>query len=224
MVGGDTGVDQPLRLARGDPSMSTTTSTTGRRSAGKVVGSIVVVGAAAAVAGLGTFGSFTDSTSAVDAGVDTGVLSIDVSAAGTTAPVPVTTANMLPGDVGYFPMDLRNGGDVDLSSVVLGSSAAVSSRLDTDAVHGLQLKIDTCEVPWVRSGGAWSCADGADPLYAGPIATSTRLTGAHSLTAGETDHLLATVSFPTTGGDLMQDLSSSLEFVFTATQRDGAAR
>ncbi len=113
--------------------MSTTTrTTTGRRSAGKVVGSIVVVGAAAAVAGMGTFGSFTDSTSAVDAGVDTGVLSIDVSAAGTTAPVPVTTANMLPGDVGYFPMDLRNGGDVGLSSLTLGSSAVVSSRLVWD--------------------------------------------------------------------------------------------
>jgi hypothetical protein len=204
--------------------MSTNTSTVGRTSAAKVVGSIAVVGAAVAVAGIGTFGGFTDSTSAVDAGVDTGVLSIDVSAAGTTAPVPVTTANMLPGDVGYFPMDLRNGGDVDLASVTLGSSAAVSSRLDTDPVHGLQLAIDTCETPWVRSGDAWSCADGGEQLYAGPVATSTTLTGAHSLAAGRADHLLATVSFPTTGGDAMQDLSSSLEFVFTAAQREGEAR
>jgi len=205
--------------------MSTTTSTTTRRrSAGKVVGSIVVVGAAAAVAGLGTFGEFTDSTSAVDAAVDTGVLSIDVSAAGSTAPVPVTTANMLPGDVGYFPMDLRNGGDVDLASVVLGSSAAVSSRLDSDPVHGLQMKVDTCEVAWVRSGAAWTCAPGADQLYAGPVVTTTALPGALSLESGGTDHVLATVSFPTTGGDGMQDLSSSLEFVFTAAQRAGEAR
>ena len=224
MVEGDTGVEQPLRQARGDPSMSTTTSTTGRRSAGKVVGSIVVVGAAAAVAGLGTLGEFTDSTSAADAAVDTGVLSIDVSAAGTTAPVPVTTANMLPGDVGYFPMDLRNGGDVDLASLVLGSSAPVSSRLDSDPVHGLQMKVDTCEVAWVRSGASWTCAPGADQLYAGPVIANTALTGALSLEAGGTDHLLATVSFPTTGGDGMQDLSSSLEFVFTGAQRDGGAR
>jgi len=205
--------------------MSTTTSTTtGRRSAGKVVGSIVVVGAAAAVAGLGTFGEFTDSTSAVDAGVDTGVLSIDVSAAGTTAPVPVTTANMLPGDVGYFPMDLRNGGDVDLASVTLGSSAVVSSRLDSEPVHGLQMTIDTCEVAWVRSGASWTCAPGADQLYAGPVVTNTALPGALSLEAGATDHLLATVSFPTTGGNEMKDQSSSLEFLFTAAQRDGGAR
>ncbi|MGY2126946.1 hypothetical protein [Blastococcus sp. SYSU DS0617] len=198
--------------------MSTTTSTV------KVAGSIVVLGAAVAVAGLGTFGGFTDSTSAVDAGVDTGVLSIDVSAAGTSAPVPVTTATMMPGDVGYFPMDLRNGGTVDLSSVTLGSSAAVSSRLDSDPVHGLQLQIDTCETAWVRSGATYSCAGGADQLYAGPVATSAELAGAHSLEAGKTDHLLATVSFPTTGGNAMKDQKSTLEFVFTAAQRDGGSR
>ena len=205
--------------------MSTTASTTTRRrSAGKVVGSIVVVGAAAAVAGLGTFGEFTDSTSAGGAAVDTGVLSIDVSAAGTTAPVPVTTANMLPGDVGYFPMDLRNGGDVGLSSLTLGSSPTVSSRLDSDAVHGLQMTIDTCEVAWTRSGDAWTCTPGADQLYSGQVVTKAALPGALSLEAGKTDHLLATLSFPTTGGDTMQNQSSSLEFVFTAAQRTGGAR
>ncbi|MDT0277342.1 hypothetical protein [Blastococcus goldschmidtiae] len=198
--------------------MSTTTSTA------KVAGSVVVVGVAVAVAGLSSFGQFTGSTEAVDAGVDTGVLSIDVSAAGTSAPVPVTTATLMPGDVGYFPMDLRNGGTVDLSSVTLVSSAAVSSRLDSDPVHGLQLEVDTCETAWVRSGAAWSCAAGADPLYAGPIAASAELLGAHSLAAGATDHLLATVSFPTTGGDAMQNQKSTLEFVFTAAQRDGGSR
>jgi hypothetical protein len=204
--------------------MSTNTSTGDRRNAVKIAGSIAVVGAAVAVAGLGTLGSFTGSTEAVGAAVGTGVLSIDVSAAGSTAPVPVTTARMLPGDVGFFPMDLRNGGDVDLSSVVLDSSAVVSSLLDADPVHGLQLELDTCATPWTPSGSTWSCADGATELYAGPVATDATLAGARSLQAGRTDHLLATVTFPTTGGDVMQNQSSSLEFVFTATQRDGAAR
>jgi hypothetical protein len=203
---------------------TTTTATTRRRSSGKVVGSIVVVGAAAAVAGLGTLGTFTDSTSAVDAGMDTGVLSIDVSAAGTSATVPVTTASMLPGDVNYFPMDLRNGGDIGLSSLTLGSSAVASSRLDTDRVNGLQMKIDTCDAAWVRSGASWTCAPGARQLYTGPVIANTMLPGAISLEAGKTDHLLSTVSFPTTGGDTMQNQSSSLEFVFTAAQRAGGAR
>ena len=58
------------------------TTTTRRRSAIKIVGALSVVGAAVAVAGLGTFGQFTDSTSPVDTKVDTGVLSIDVSQPG----------------------------------------------------------------------------------------------------------------------------------------------
>jgi hypothetical protein len=204
--------------------MSTSTRTAGRRHAVKVAGSLAVVGAAVAVAGLGTFGGFTDSTSVVDAGVGTGVLSIDVSAAGSSAPVPVTTARMLPGDVTSVPMDLRNSGDVDLSSLVLLSRATTSSLLDSDPVHGLQLRVDSCATAWVRSGAGYSCAGGAGALYAGPVAVDTALPAARSLQAGRTDHLLATVSFPTTGGDAMENQSSSLEFVFTGTQRAGGAR
>ena len=225
MVEGDTGVEQPLRQARGDPSMSTTTTaTTRRRSSGKVVGSIVVVGAAAAVAGLGTFGEFTASTDAVDAGVDTGVMNVDVTYGGTTFPVPVSTLNLLPGDKVSAPLDLRNTGDVDLGWLTLDSYATASSKLDTDAVHGLQLRIDTCDSAWVRSGPDYSCGDGAVTLYAGPVAVEKELTGLRSQAAGDTDHLLATVSFPTTGGDAMQNLSSSLEFVFIAAHRAGEAR
>jgi hypothetical protein len=204
--------------------MSTITSTTGRRSAGKVVGSIAVVGAAAAVAGLGTFGEFTASTDAVDAGVDTGVMNVDVSYGGTTLPVPVSTVNLLPGDKVSAPLDLRNTGDVDLSSLTLDSYATASSKLDTDAVHGLQLSLDSCDSAWIRSGWDYSCAGEAVTLYAGPVVAEKELTGLRSQTAGSTDHLLATVSFPTTGGDLMQNQSSSLEFVFTAAQRAGGAR
>ncbi len=204
--------------------MSTNTRTTGRLSA-KVAGSIAVVGAAAAVAGLGTFGGFTGSTSALDASAGTGVLSVDVSQAGSSAPVPIATVSMLPGDVGAFPMDLHNSGTVDLSTVKLDSRAVTSSLLDTDRQHGLQLKLETCEAAWVRtSATSFTCATGKKELYAGPVAADVTLDGAYSLTAGKKDHLLATVSFPTTGGDALQGQSSSMEFVFVATQRDGAAR
>jgi hypothetical protein len=202
--------------------MSTTTA--GRRSTAKVVGSIAVVGAAVAVAGLGTFGQFTDSTSAVEPSVDTGVLDIDVSIAGMSAPVPVSTVNLLPGDKIAVPLDLRNGGDVDLASLTLDSYATTHSLLDTDTTHGLQLKVETCDAGWVGSGSDYSCAGTAVPLYTGPVATKSVLTGARSLQHGKTDHLLATVSFPSTGGDTMQNQSSALEFVFTAAQRSGAAR
>jgi hypothetical protein len=56
------------------------------------------------------------------------------------------------------------------------------------------------------------------------VKAKKELMGLRSRTAGNTDHLLATVSFPSTGGDTMQNQSSSLEFVFTAAQRPGGAR
>jgi hypothetical protein len=195
-----------------------------RRTVGKVVGSIAVLGTAAAVAGLGTFGGFTDSTSAVQAEADTGVLSIDVSLAGTTTPVPYTSVGLMPGDSGGMPIDLRNDGTVDLSSVVFQSRATSSSLLDTDQVNGLQLKLESCATLWVQSGWNYSCAGGATQLYAGPIVANQALPGARSLQAGAIDHLLATVSFPTTGGNAMQNQVSTLEMVFTGMQRDGGAR
>jgi hypothetical protein len=195
-----------------------------RPSAGKIVGSIAVVGAAAAVAGLGTFGGFTDSTASTDATTETGVLAIDVSLPGSSAPVPYSAFGMMPGDVGSVPLNLNNGGTVDLSSVVFDSRATASSLLDSDTVHGLQLRVDTCATDWVRSGYAYSCAGGATELYAGPIVTNQPLAGAHSLQAGVVDHLLLTVSFPDTGSNALQNQASSFEFVFTGTQRDGAAR
>ena len=74
------------------------------------------------------------------------------------------------------------------------------------------------------SGVLLLAAGGAVPVYTGPVVAKKELTGLRSQTAGNTDRLLATVSFPTTGGDLMQNQRSSLEFVFTAAQRAGGAR
>lgn len=200
--------------------MSTTTV---RRTAGKIVGTIAVVGSAAAVAGLGTFGGFTDSTTPADATAETGVLAIDVSLPGGGS-VPYTSVGMLPGDSGSIPLDLRNGGDVDLGSLVFDSRATTSSLLDTDAEDGLQLKLETCASPWTRSGYTYSCSGGATELYEGPIVANQALAGASSIEAGATDRLLATVSFPDSGNNALQDQESTFEFVFTGTQRDGAAR
>ncbi|MCW2534192.1 MAG: hypothetical protein JWP62_3762 [Blastococcus sp.] len=50
-----------------------------RSRAGKVFASLGAVTAGAAVAGVGTFGTFTDSTTPIDTGVDDGLVSIDLS-------------------------------------------------------------------------------------------------------------------------------------------------
>src|SRR5688500_11204203 len=51
-------------------------------TAAKLVGTAGVLGVAATIAGLSTFGGFTDSTTPVDTRVDSAVLSIDVAGAG----------------------------------------------------------------------------------------------------------------------------------------------
>ncbi len=50
-----------------------------RSTARKVIGSLAILGTAAAVAGLGTYGNFTDSTTPLNTTVDTGALSIDLT-------------------------------------------------------------------------------------------------------------------------------------------------
>ena len=61
-----------------------------RSTAAKVLGSLGIIGTAAAVAGIGTFGGFTDSTTPVATNVATGTLSIDLSQAGLAVPVTTT--------------------------------------------------------------------------------------------------------------------------------------
>jgi hypothetical protein len=205
-------------------SIRTDAASARRSTITKAVASVGILAAAAAVAGLGSFGTFTDSTTPVQTNVDTGVLSIALSPVASTATVPVTTGSLLPGDSTSVPLDLINDGNVAWESVSVATWAARSSLLDSDRVNGLQLELESCASSWVANGAAYSCADGAQQFYSGPIVTESELAGAFSLTPGRTDHLLATVSFPTTGGDQFTNLVTDLAFQFTAVQRDGAGR
>ena len=64
----------------------------------KIVASLGVLGVAAAVAGLGTYGSFTDSTAPVSTGIGTAVLDLALDQPAGAAAIPVSTSNFLPGD------------------------------------------------------------------------------------------------------------------------------
>ena len=199
---------------------------TRRRSAVTIVGAISAVGAAVAVAGLGTFGGFTDSTSPVGTTVDTGVLSIDVSSPGGSAALPFGGGQMLAGDSRTHLIDLVNDGTTPLSAVTLKSWATSSSVLDQDPVNGLQLTVESCSVSWVETGSNFSCSGTERSFYAGPIvATNQPLAGAASLVAGGTDHLRLTATLPAGAtGDAFEGASSGLNFMFTGTQRSGGAR
>lgn len=206
-------------------SIRTDVSSAHRSTITKALASLGIVAAAAAVAGLGTYGTFTDSTTPVDTDVATGVLSIELGRAASYASVPLVTGGLLPGDTMAMPFDLENAGTVDWASVTFESEATASTLLDTDAVNGLQVRLESCSVPWTVAGpGSYSCTGGATQFYSGPIITKTELANSSSLTAGQADHLLATIELPADAGNEMKTLTSNLSFTLTAAQRDGAAR
>lgn len=208
--------------------MTARTSGAQRRhtTAAKLVGTAGVLGVAATIAGLSTFGGFTDSTTPVTTRVDSAVLSISVADAGDPLSMPFGGGLMLAGDSRNFRVDLVNDGDAALGAVTLASRATASSVLDTDTVNGLQLQVRSCSVVWAVSGGDYSCGGATKSYYTGPIVTAgSALSGTSSLPVGGVDHLLLTASLPSSAtGDALEGATSSLEFVFTGSQRTGTAR
>ncbi|HEV7186939.1 MAG TPA: hypothetical protein VGN28_03505 [Blastococcus sp.] len=201
------------------------TTTTRRRSGLKIVGAISVVGAAVAVAGLGTFGQFTDSTTPVGTEVDAGVVSVDVSSpAG--ASVPFSGGAMLAGDSRSALVDLINNGTTPLTTLTLTSTATSSSILDTDTVNGLQLTVESCSVAWTSGASAPYCTGTVHSYFTKPIVmNNVPLASSPALAAMKIDHLKLTAALPTSAtASGFQGASSDLNFVFTGAQRAGGPR
>lgn len=196
---------------------------------GKVLASVAVLSAAAGVAGLATFGTFTSSTSA-DTAVSSGTVQIQLGAAGSPDNrLTVGASGLVPGDTVQRAVTLSNTGDQDLSAVSLDVSATASSALDTDATNGLQLTIQSCPSAWDETGTApaysYTCSGTSSTVLASrPVdVTAADLSGSAALGAGGTDHLLVTLSLPSTADNTVQGASSTLSFTFTGTQRAGSA-
>src|SRR5215210_8246147 len=98
------------------------TPLTERNTARKVVGSLAILGTAAAVAGLGTYGNFTDSTTPMNTTVGTGTLSINLAQPGGVVAIPVTTSGFVPGDSISRAVNLINDGGSALGSVTVTSA------------------------------------------------------------------------------------------------------
>jgi hypothetical protein len=205
------------------------TNTRERNTARKIVGSLAVVGTAAAVAGLGTYGNFTDSTTPINTSVETGTLSINVAQPGGAPAVPVSTTGFVPGDSMSRAINLVNDGTVALGGLSVASAVTTASNLlTTDATNGLQLTVEGCSVAWTQGGTAqaptYTCSGSKRTVLTGALANSATLTGPASLAAGGVDHLVFTVSLPTTAGNAFQGLNAGLSLTFTGVQRAGTAR
>jgi hypothetical protein len=193
-----------------------------RSVVGRIAASLGVLAAGGAVMGLGTFGTFTDSTTPVDAAVNGGVVSLDLSGPGRLGTVPLAFDGVLPGGATTRTVSIVNDGSSDLASVTMTAVATVSSVLDTDRSLGVQMTVSSCSVPW--SPDAVCAGAERTVLPDGPVIREAALDRPASLAPGGTDHLALTVSLPETAGNEFAGRSSALEFTFTAVQRPGTAR
>jgi hypothetical protein len=192
-----------------------------RSTTRKVVGSLGIIGAAAAVAGMGTFGSFTDSTTPVATTISSGTVSIDLAKAST---LDFAATDLIPGDSVTRTYTLKNDGSSDLGTINLASAATTSSILTTDAVNGLQLSVKSCAVAWTQSGNAFTCSSGEKTLLAPvPAVNNGTLNAPASLVAGKSDNLAITYALPVAADNQFQGKQAAFSLTFTATQRTAPA-
>jgi spore coat-associated protein N len=191
-----------------------------KTTSGKILASVALLGTAAAVAGMGTYGAFTSSTSASQA-VTAGTVTIALGT-GTSNTLNVPVTGLLPGDKVEKLVTLANTGNSDLNNVTLTTSAgATASLLTTDVTNGLQLSIENCSVAWTGTAAPYTCTGTKTTVLASSpvIAANKALNNLTSLTSAKTDNLKVTTTFPTTAGDTFQGATSTIAFSFTGTQR-----
>jgi hypothetical protein len=193
-----------------------------KTTTGKIIASVALVGTAAGVAGLGTYGAFTSTTSANQA-VAAGSVAIALAAPGATNTLNVPVTDVLPGDRIERLATLSNTGTSDLNNVTLSTTATgTPSALTTDGTNGLQLTIENCSTPWAGTAGAYTCGGiKTTVLASGPVITGNpkTLTLPTVLTAGTTDNLKVITSLPASADNSFQGLTSAVAFSFTGTQR-----
>jgi spore coat-associated protein N len=193
----------------------------------KLLLSLAALGSAGAIAGLGTYATFTSSTSASQS-LSSGTVTIGLGATGaSTNRLTVGASNIAPGDTIQRSVDLINQGSLDLASVSLTTSATTSSLLNTDTTNGLQMAIDRCSTAWTEAGTApaytYSCSGTTSTVLASTpvVGSNLALANLSALTHGATDHLRVTLTLPSSAGNTLQNQSSVIQYTFTGTQRAG---
>jgi spore coat-associated protein N len=198
-------------------------------SARKLVLSGVLLGAGAALAAPGAFATFTSSATGGPQTVSTGTVTIALGATGAqTNRLNINASGVAPGDTIQRSVDLSNTGSINLASITLGITASPSSNLDTDTTNGLHTTVQSCSVAWTEGGVApaytYTCSGSTTTVMSSAsVATlessASPVTPLNSLTAAGSDHLLVTLTLPTTAPNSFQSLSSTLTYTFTGIQR-----
>ena len=207
--------------------MNSTASPNRRRSrslTSKVLLTTAALGAAASIAGLGTFATFTSSTSASHTAAS-GTVVVALGASGAANRLSVGATGLAPGDTMERAVDVINNGTLDMASVTLATSATTSSLLDTDTTNGLQTVIDKCTTSWTESGPPYTYTCGGtltNVITTTPVIQSALGLGA--LASGATTHYRVKLTFPSGAGNTLQNQSSTIQYSFTGTQRTATSK
>lgn len=196
-----------------------------RTTTRKILLTVGAVGLAASIAGLGTFATFTSTTSASQT-VASGTVAISLGATGAaTNRLTVNASAIVPGDTMQRSVTLSNSASADLASITLTTTASPSSLLDSDTTSGLQMVIERCSVAWVEVGTSpaftYTCAGTTSTVVASRpiIGSALAMSNLTATTAGATDNLRVTLTLPTSAGNTLQGLTSTITYAFTGTQR-----
>lgn len=192
-----------------------------KTTSGKILASVALVGTAAAVAGMGTYGAFTSTTTASQA-VTAGTVTIALGAPGAANTLNVPIAGLLPGDKVEKLVTLSNTGNSDLNNITLTTTAsAPASLLTSDTTDGLQLTIENCSTAWTGSAAPYTCSGTKTTVVSSSpiIAANRALANLTALTSTKTDNLKVTTALPTTTPNTFQGATTTVGFSFTGTQR-----
>lgn len=196
-----------------------------RSTAVKIFASVVLVGGAASVAGLGTFGAFT-STTAASQSVGTGKVVLSTSAS--VRAMDLAAVDMVPGDSLQRTITLTRSTDTEsFGSVKLTTTAATSNLLTnaTDNPNVLTLKVDQCSSPWVKPAGSndLTCAGTTTTVVPQRAVLGSAIDLGAATTslnaAGAASNLRVTLALPSAADNAFQGLSNTVTFTFDATQR-----
>jgi spore coat-associated protein N len=200
--------------------------TAARPTTHKLLATVAVLGAAASIAGLGTYATWTSTTSENHT-ISSGTVTIALGAQGAaTNRLNVGASGLAPGDTVQRSVDLTNSGSIDLAGVTLTTTASPSSLLDTDATNGLQMVVDKCSVAWTEAGPpyTYTCGGTTTPVLASRPVIGNNLSLSNAMSSGATDHLRVTLTLPNTADNSFQNKSSTITYSFTGTQRTATSK
>lgn len=207
-----------------------------RKTTQKVLLSVTALAAAAALAGAGTYASFTGSVSASQS-VTSGTMSLTLPAAGSTNRLATPATGFAPADSMQRAVDLTVSGDVDMSAITLTTADATApvTILSTDTINGLQITVERCAVAWTESptvpagGFTYMCAAPLSVIARTPVVGSARAMNNVLVAAGSVNRLRITIDLPVAAGDTFQNTVASpktaaISHVFNGVQRAGIAK